>query len=333
MTAPVRWTKRALDLLGTVPDRVIAERLGCSASVVCLKRQEQGIAPGGFQGRPPVAWTPEMDARLGTAPDRVLAEEWGLSFATVFGRRRSLGVPAGRRWAEPRVPFTPEMDELLGSLPDNVLAAEWGTTGATVGKRRKQLGVPAYSGPDRRGRPKSRLADPAVRADLAALTAREFAAKYKVSKQRAAQLRDAAGLPRVPGRRRKRPGDMFGTATILGTTPDASAYRLRCKCGREFEKARLGGTTATCGECPRGLHHDRADITGPVPGSRLTATRRVSEDSNTFWYFDCACGTKDFVARRSNVKQGLTRSCGCLRQERWEEIRRHGVRGKPREAA
>jgi hypothetical protein len=44
-TNPVFWTASSVALLGTAPDRVVAEHLGCSVAAVLKKRRALGIAP------------------------------------------------------------------------------------------------------------------------------------------------------------------------------------------------------------------------------------------------------------------------------------------------
>ncbi len=313
---PTHWTPRALGLLGKVPDRVVADLLGCTPATVLVKRRALGVPPARSAN-----WTPERDARLGTATDQSLADEWGLTLAAVFHRRRALGIPAsGPRGPRPTA-FTPAMDALLGTVPDSDLAREWGLCASVVGNRRRALGVPPLAARGRHRRPR-RADDPAFRADLAALTNAQVARKYGISDQRVDQLRDQAGVPHPAHRnKQKGPGDRHGPSAVLGHT-DAGGYRLRCRCGKEFEVPCLK-SVYTCGTCTK--HPDRRDVTGQrIPGSRLTARRRVDEGSNLLWEFDCDCGTAGFVARLSNVLQGLTKSCGCLRAEYLGRVRDGG---------
>ena len=73
------------------------------------------------------------------------------------------------------------------------------------------------------------------------------------------------------------------------------------------------------------------DISGRRYG-RLVAVRQVSSDGErpTVWLFRCDCGAEKELAS-TNVIQGSTRSCGCLRREVSGETQlRHGTarRGK-----
>lgn len=60
---------------------------------------------------------------------------------------------------------------------------------------------------------------------------------------------------------------------------------------------------------------------------KLTVTRKAEKDGRYIcWYCDCDCGTKDFVARGSNLNNGYVTSCGCA-----EEKKKKPKPRKPRE--
>jgi len=67
------------------------------------------------------------------------------------------------------------------------------------------------------------------------------------------------------------------------------------------------------------------DLTGQV-FARLTVLHRTPPggygdphaESNAFWLCQCECGRKTRV-RSDSLKSGLTKSCGCLRQQRSSE--------------
>jgi len=53
------------------------------------------------------------------------------------------------------------------------------------------------------------------------------------------------------------------------------------------------------------------DLTGKVFGL-LTVTKRAEKQGRYIaWYCDCECGTTDFIARGSDLKQKRVKSCGC----------------------
>jgi hypothetical protein len=58
-----------------------------------------------------------------------------------------------------------------------------------------------------------------------------------------------------------------------------------------------------------------ADVTG-LPFGLLTAVRRTGKtrDGRAVWLCDCKCGNQAEV-NISSLRNGVTRSCGCLRRE------------------
>lgn len=73
------------------------------------------------------------------------------------------------------------------------------------------------------------------------------------------------------------------------------------------------------------------DLTGKVFG-RLTMKRHANITKGKmkgFWYADCQCGEDcinyDVLVNPYNVKYGLTKSCGCLREESMLSVRELGM--------
>lgn len=48
---------------------------------------------------------------------------------------------------------------------------------------------------------------------------------------------------------------------------------------------------------------------------KLTAVSIARVDKESWWSCDCDCGTKGVVVRGSQLENGRTKSCGCLRKE------------------
>jgi hypothetical protein len=93
MAGPL-WTPEEDALLGTMPDKDVAERIGRTPTAVHAHRSDLGI-PSFFMRKPPrkpPRWTPEKDALLGTMPDSVLARKLRCSPMSVFYRRRRLKI-------------------------------------------------------------------------------------------------------------------------------------------------------------------------------------------------------------------------------------------------
>lgn len=62
------------------------------------------------------------------------------------------------------------------------------------------------------------------------------------------------------------------------------------------------------------------DITGQTFG-RLTAIKVYGKDRNrqALWECECSCGTKNVIVTGINLRDGHTKSCGCLRSEKCAE--------------
>lgn len=119
-------------------------------------------------------------------------------------------------------------------------------------------------------------------------------------------------------------GQTFGRLTVIapnGRRDSSPHYRCRCECGGEanVRAASLrSGRTKSCG-CLR----DEArkangsstfiDLTGQTFG-RLTVLSLVTKKPKTRWRCKCVCGNETEVLA-NNLRQGRTRSCGCLNME------------------
>ena len=93
MSGPL-WTVEEEALLGTMPDKEVAARIGRSITAVHDHRRKLGI-PSFYKRKPrrePSVWTPKKDALLGTMPDSDLARKVRCSPLSVFYRRRKLGI-------------------------------------------------------------------------------------------------------------------------------------------------------------------------------------------------------------------------------------------------
>lgn len=100
----VQWTPELDDLLGSVADAVIAERIGCHRKTVSYRRECLGI-PAAFdrtRNVPPpnlggwnrVDLPDEIIAELGTAPDHVIARRAGTSKYLIGRARAARGIPS-----------------------------------------------------------------------------------------------------------------------------------------------------------------------------------------------------------------------------------------------
>jgi DNA-binding CsgD family transcriptional regulator len=136
---PMRWSRRALAMLGKAPDAEVAKRLGLTQSIVWKKRTELAIRA--HRSHPPRArWPREAVRLLGRRPDREVARKLGVSVQAVLRKRRALGIP-GYRWGRPVV-RTAALKRLL-KLPNRVLRAKHGLSSALAQKLRRQYGIRA----------------------------------------------------------------------------------------------------------------------------------------------------------------------------------------------
>ena len=109
------WTIEEESLLGTMPDREAAKRLGRTVVAATLHRRRLGIP--NWRGVKP--WAAEELAILGTMPDRLAAQKLGRSRVAVMQKRTQLGIPnlieGYHRWR-------PADDIMLGKRPDAEVA-------------------------------------------------------------------------------------------------------------------------------------------------------------------------------------------------------------------
>ena len=82
------WTSEEDVLLGTMPDEVLAKRLGVSLIAVVARRQRKHVPS--IDARPD--WSPAEDKLLGTAPDDEIARRLDRT-AVAVSLRRKLGIP------------------------------------------------------------------------------------------------------------------------------------------------------------------------------------------------------------------------------------------------
>lgn len=204
------WTPEQIAMLGTVPDRVLAEEMGCSTMVVFWNRRVRGIAPCRLWAsrRPRQVkstktpyWTPKRVALLGTAIDKKIAKKLGIAHSSVASERNKRGILA----FGPQHTIAGSMARLERMRPtletmDNAEAGEhYGISRERARQIRKKLGMP----PSPRGR---------------------------------GNIADNIGQKTVLG------------LEILDVVGDE--VKLRCPCGREFLYHKYGYTQRkTCGEC------------------------------------------------------------------------------------
>jgi len=132
-----KWTKKALEMLGTDSDRRVATRLGITLGVVARKRALVGI-PARYAIKR-LQWTRRMVASLGKVSDKKLAGRFKVKPETVARKRTELGIG-------PHVDTRPWLrDARIKTalrLPMRYLQKRYRMSTETVANLRRELGVP-----------------------------------------------------------------------------------------------------------------------------------------------------------------------------------------------
>jgi len=110
--------------------------------------------------------------------------------------------------------------------------------------------------------------------------------------------------------------EKFGKWTALYPVEKkgASYWYCRCDCGteREVSEANLKrGRSTSCGKCNKS-----SDLTGKRFHKLVVLERDFSvQAKDAHWKCQCDCGNIKTVSGK-HLKDGTTKSCGCLRKER-----------------
>jgi uncharacterized Zn-finger protein len=156
-------------LLGTMPDNVLAKKIGCPRMTVKNRRdrlgipvfkkekEEERICPfckevfrvnhksqvfcSNKCAASKIDWN-IWKPLLGTMPDADLAKKIGCLGLAVYKKRKTLGVPAFEKHA--RIDWEPWVC-LLGTMPDIDLAKKIGCSRDSVHNKRISLGVPVFA--------------------------------------------------------------------------------------------------------------------------------------------------------------------------------------------
>ena len=133
-----------------------------------------------------------------------------------------------------------------------------------------------------------------------------------------------------------RKGDKFGLLTVIQETPKpenrktkGKYYLCQCECGNQKIADKSGlirGGVKSCG-CLRAKRVSESitiDITGKRFG-RLTVLEKVDykdtpQKSQAMWKCKCDCGNIT-VVRGTQLRQGKTKSCGCLQKEKAHDLK------------
>lgn len=128
-------------------------------------------------------------------------------------------------------------------------------------------------------------------------------------------------------------GRRFGRLTVVSRADDKYEpsgkaivmWHCRCDCGNELDvraATLVNGSTTSCGCAKSVMTKDFRDLTGRHFGRwtvlKLGQPQHRGKRTYRTWTCRCECGTVRDVSEQSLVK-GVSRSCGCLRNERLAE--------------
>lgn len=130
------WTEQAVALLGTKPDKLVAQELGLAITTVALKRRSLGIE-GLKSRRPPIEIPAKLKRQLGKSSDASIALKLGVSTSAVSRYRRRLGIEPFMEHNQ----LPSEADALLGKMSDRQIAKRFGVSTNWVRERRIKLGI------------------------------------------------------------------------------------------------------------------------------------------------------------------------------------------------
>ena len=132
-------------------------------------------------------------------------------------------------------------------------------------------------------------------------------------------------------------GQKFGKLTVIERAENTKAGKTRWLCQYDCGNRKVvtgsdlrSGHTTSCG-C---AHYEKTtliDLTGKKFG-RLMVLKRVfppNTKNKAYWLCQCDCGNTIVCASR-NLREGSTKSCGCLQREiAKERATVHGFSGEP----
>jgi hypothetical protein len=139
----LRWTARALALLGKASDQEVARQLELSVTAVNWRRRRLGIKS--FKpARPKVLWTARTLRLLGRVTDKEAARRLGIDKATVKSKREQLKIPS-HGWRGTPIARTRKLKALL-RLTTRELWEKHGLWPSVVAKLRGEYGIATPDG-------------------------------------------------------------------------------------------------------------------------------------------------------------------------------------------
>ena len=112
-------------------------------------------------------------------------------------------------------------------------------------------------------------------------------------------------------------GLCFGKLLVRGRSGNKAKdgnplWLCKCGCGKQIETTKRRLITGGVRSCGCGKSPLLKDWVGKRFGSLTVLSYARKEDGIHFWHCRCDCG-KELDVRQSNLQNGWTKSCGCLR--------------------
>jgi hypothetical protein len=137
---------RVKDRIGVLPDRDIAQILGCTPTAVALYRKRHHI-PGLPRSKHyrTQNWDLVQDS-LGIKRDSEIARQLGCSIASVIRYRKIHGIPSPPRKKHKTKYDWASVDDIIGRVPDREIAQILGCGASTVRQHRYLRGIRMVEG-------------------------------------------------------------------------------------------------------------------------------------------------------------------------------------------
>lgn len=147
---PRPWTPEEVALLGTIPDKEVAQKVGRPVEAVAQARVYRKIAVCRSS-----IWTEQDLHDLGKVKDSVIAQRKNIGRQTVAAKRKELQIPPAPPDPDDptnnRRPFTEDQVALFGTMPDHEIAEKLNRPYSHVKSTRIKLGIAPFTFPNRRG--------------------------------------------------------------------------------------------------------------------------------------------------------------------------------------
>lgn len=127
-------------LLGTMPDKKLAELIGCAENTIWKRRRDAGIAPFGGEKKA-VPWD-DISHLFGKISDAKIASLVGCSQSAISMYKAKINKISRKKSNN----TLKENIDLLGTMPDSAIADRCGCTESLVALYRKKLGIKSYTG-------------------------------------------------------------------------------------------------------------------------------------------------------------------------------------------